>query len=295
VRLPGLKAGVSLQTACELMAKAFRERGIDSAQADARILAGDALKLTRAQIISQGDRDLDAREADAVAARAARRLKREPVSRIVGFREFWGLRLAVDPAVLDPRADTETLVEVALDWIATRGLRREALRILDIGTGSGALLLALLSELPAAFGVGTDRSVAALAVARGNARRLGFAGRCAFIACDFAGSLRGPFDLVVSNPPYISSGEIDTLEPEVRDYDPRVALDGGPDGLDAYRAIASDELRLLAPRGRLVLEVGRGQADAVAAIVNAAGLSVEEAPRRDLSGTRRAICATTPQ
>jgi release factor glutamine methyltransferase len=292
--VPGLKAGVSLQTACVLMAEAFRVRGIDSPQADARILAAHALGLTRMQFASQADRDLEPREIDAMSARAARRLNREPVSRILGSREFWGLRFTIDPSVLDPRPDTETLVETALDWIATRHLRHEKLRVLDIGTGSGALIVALLSELPAAFGVATDVSLAALSLARANARRLGIADRCCFVACDYASALGGPFDLVVSNPPYISSGDISSLEPEVRNYDPRLALDGGHDGLDSYRAIAGDALRLLAPRGRLIVELGQGQTQAVSAIVNAAGLSVEQPPVRDLSGISRALCATTP-
>jgi release factor glutamine methyltransferase len=292
--LPGLQVGVSLQQACELMTQAFRAAGIDDPQADARILAAHALGLTRAQIISQGRHKLDQREIDAIAARATRRLAREPVSRILGTREFWGLELTIDPSVLDPRPDTETVIEAALDWIATRHLKNEKLRILDIGVGSGALLLALLSELPAANGVATDKSIAALKLARGNARRLGFAERCTFVACNFTDALRGPFDLIVSNPPYIASGEIPGLAPEVRDHDPLIALDGGADGLAAYRAIASDALRLLAPRGRLVVELGQGQAESVGAILRSAGLSIETPIHRDLGGVNRALCAAAP-
>jgi release factor glutamine methyltransferase len=292
--IPGLKAGVTLSAACEIIAEAFRERGIDSPQADARIIAAHALGLTRAQLVAQVDRELEPREIDAVSARAVRRLTREPVSRIIGRREFWGLQLDLAPSVLDPRPDTETVVEMALDWITTRALRREKLRVLDIGTGSGALLLALLKELPAAFGVGTDISVEALKVARGNASRLRLSERCAFVACDIAAALRGPFELIVSNPPYIASGEIETLAAEVRDYDPRLALDGGTDGLAAYRAIAGDARRLLAERGRLIVELGHGQATAVNALFVNGGLSVEEPPRRDLAGVHRALSATTP-
>jgi release factor glutamine methyltransferase len=292
--LPGLKAGVSLQQACELMTQAFRAAGIDNPQADARILAAHALGLTRAQVISQGGRKLDQRETDAIAARAARRLAREPVSRILGSREFWGLELTIDPSVLDPRPDTETVIEAALDWIATRHLKNEKLRILDIGVGSGALLLALLSELPTASGVATDKSIAALKLARGNAQRLGFAERCTFVACNFTDALRGPFDLIVSNPPYIASGEIPGLAPEVRDHDPLIALDGGADGLAVYRAIASDARRLLVPRGRLVVELGQGQAESVGAIVRSAGLSIETPIHRDLGGVNRALCAAAP-
>jgi release factor glutamine methyltransferase len=290
----GLKAGISLKDGYELLAKEFRACGIEDAQADARILTAHALGLSRAQLISQADRALEPREVEAMSVRALRRLAREPVSRIIGSREFWGLDLAIDPSVLDPRPDTETVVELALDWITTRHLKNEKLRILDIGTGSGALLLALLSELPAAHGIATDNSIAALTRARTNAHRLGFADRCMFVACNFTDALRGPFDLVVSNPPYISSAEIPGLAPEVRDHDPLLALDGGEDGLAAYRAIASDALRLLVPRGRLVVELGQGQADSVGAIIGAAGLSIETPIRRDLAGINRALCATAP-
>lgn len=292
--IPGLQAGISLQQAGELLTQAFRAVNIDEPQADARILAAHTLGITRAQLISQADRKLDQNEIDAISTRAARRLTREPVSRILGSREFWGLDLAIDPSVLDPRPDTETIVEAALDWIATRHLKNEKLRLLDIGTGSGALLLALLSELPATSGVATDKSIDALKLARRNAHRLDFADRCTFVACNFTDALRGPFDLVVSNPPYISSTEIAGLAPEVRNHDPALALDGGADGLAAYRAIAADALRLLTPRGRLVVELGQGQADSVSAIMRATGLMVETPIRRDLGGVNRALCAIAP-
>jgi release factor glutamine methyltransferase len=292
--VPGLQTGISIQQACDVMTAAFRAGGIEDAQADARILVARAFELNRAQLISQGDRTLGAREAETLAEQAARRLAREPVSRILGRREFWGLDLAITPAVLDPRPDTETVVELALDWITTRHLKNEKLRVLDIGTGSGALLLALLSELPAATGVATDISVDALKVAEGNARLLDFGERAIFVACNFTDALRGPFDLVVSNPPYISSKEIPTLGPEVRNHDPRIALDGGEDGLAAYRAIADDALRLLTSRGRLVTELGQGQAEPVSAIMRAAGLTIETPIRRDLAGINRALCATAP-
>jgi release factor glutamine methyltransferase len=288
--VPGLKAGASIQQACELMARAFALVGIEDAKTDARVLAAHALKLTRAQLISQSDRALEPREIDALSMRAARRLKREPVSRILGQREFWGLRLAINSSVLDPRPETETVVETALDWATANQMRNEALRILDIGTGSGALSLALLSELPAATGVATDKSFAALTVARANAQRFGFADRCAFVVVDYTAALRGPFDLIVSNPPYIARDEIARLAPEVRDYDPVLALNGGVDGLDAYRAIVNDAPRLLAPRGRLIVELGKGQAQAVAAIAMKAGLSVAP-PHADLGGISRALCA----
>jgi release factor glutamine methyltransferase len=226
-----------------------------------------------------------------VTALAGRRLAHEPVARIVGHKEFWGLRLAVTPAVLVPRPDTETVVECALAQARAQGARPR--RILDLGTGSGALLLALMSEWPDAYGIATDTSAAALRVARANAEALGLAARAAFIACDFGAALAGGFDIVVSNPPYVASRDIASLAPDVRDHDPHGALDGGPDGLAAYRAIAADARRLLAPAGLLVLELGAGQAAEVAALLRQAGLDVME-PIADLAGIPRAISARHP-
>ena len=182
--------------------------------------------------------------------------------------------------MLVPRPDTETVVEAALDHVVRNGLRMERLRILDIGTGSGALLLALLNELPNALGTATDISTAALDVARRNAARHKLSDRCTFVACNVAAALPGPFDLIVSNPPYIARGDIATLAPEVRDYDPAIALDGGSDGLDFYRAIAGDARRLLAPGGRLIVELGIGQEPAVRALFTKAGLTVGAAAQR---------------
>jgi len=289
--VPGLKAGASIDEAVHLIAQAFQAAGIEETLVDARALLGHALRLDRAQLIAQSDRLLENREIDAVSALAARRLKREPVARILGHKEFWDQMLDVSPAVLVPRPETETVVEAALDFVARGGLRMEKLRILDIGTGTGALLLALLGELPNATGTGTDISVEAIAVARGNAERNGLAARCTFAACDIAHGVEGPFDLIVSNPPYIARGEIDALEPEVRDYDPRLALDGGMDGLDAYRAIVADARRLLAPGGSLIVELGAGQEPAVATLFTNAGLRVTSA-RKDLAGIPRALGAT---
>jgi release factor glutamine methyltransferase len=273
------------------LAQTFRLAGIDEPEVDARALLGHVLNLDRAQLISHSDRILDAHESATISAYAARRLKREPASRIIGHREFWNVMLQLSPDVLDPRPDTETVVEAALDFVAHDGLRMQRLRVLDIGTGSGALLLALLSELPNALGTGTDISTAALAVARGNAERHGLASRCTFVACDIAAGVQGPFDLIVSNPPYVAHGDIATLTPEVRDYDPAIALDGGSDGLDGYRAVAADAGRLLAPGGRLIVELGAGQENAVRALFTKAGLTVGKA-RDDLGGIARALSAT---
>lgn len=288
--IPGLKDGASIEEAVRLVAQMFKLAGIDEALVDARALIGHALNLERAQLLSHADRILESREINAISALAARRLKHEPVSRILGHRGFWDLDLYVSPDVLVPRPETETVVEAALDIVLRSGMRQEKLRILDIGTGTGAILLALLQELPNAIGIGTDLSEAAAAVARGNAERNGLAGRAGFVVCNMADGVEGPFDLVVSNPPYIPHAEIATLMPEVRDYDPVLALDGGTDGLDAYRAIARDAARLLAPRAHLTVELGIGQESAVAALFMQARLTVSRA-RPDLAGIPRALIA----
>lgn len=267
----------------------FRACGIESPELDARILVGHALDLDHAALAAAALRRLSAAERNAIAALGRRRLAHEPVARIVGVKEFWSLSLRVGAATLVPRPQTETVVEAALEAIERRGPRSRPLRIADIGTGSGAILLALVAELPHAFGIGSDLSAAALAVARDNATRLGLR-RTGFVACDMTAALRGPFDLIVSNPPYIPSGDIAALAPEVRDFDPRAALDGGPDGLDFYRAIAAAAPALLAPGGALIVELGAGQAAAVAALLAAVGLAPEPL-RPDLSGVARALCA----
>jgi release factor glutamine methyltransferase len=267
----------------------FRVAGIDTPELDARILVGHALSLSHAALVEAEARPLAATEKDGIAALGRRRLAHEPVSRIVGIKEFWSLPLSVTDATLVPRPETETVAEAALDVISTGVPRAKTLRIADLGTGTGALLLALLSELPNAFGIGTDTSEGALHVARANAQRLQLS-RAHFVACDIAAALGGSFDLIVSNPPYIASGDIATLVAEVRDYDPRAALDGGPDGLACYRAIAATIPSLLKPGGALVVELGAGQAPAVSALLTAAGLAPKPA-RNDLSGVPRALVA----
>jgi len=276
--------------ALNLLAQAFRTAGIEDADVDARLLVGHALHLDRARLIAQSDRILEAREINVINALAARRLKREPVSRILGQKEFWSIALAITPDVLVPRPETETVVEGALDFVVRGGLRMEKLRILDIGTGSGALLLALLRELPNATGIGTDISTGALKVARENAARCGLEGRCTFLVCDIASVVEGPFDLLVSNPPYIAHDEITSLAPEVKNYDPTVALDGGDDGLAAYRAIAADAKRLLAPGARMFVELGAGQEAAVRDLFTNVGLTAGTA-RTDLAGIPRVLGA----
>ena len=201
--------------------------------------------------------------------------------------------MRVTPDVLVPRPETETVVEAALDKIDSFGLRAEKLNILDIGTGTGALPLALLTELPQALSVATDISSAAIAVARGNAERLELMPRCRFVVCNVADAIGGRIDLIVSNPPYIARGAIEALETEVRDFDPKLALDGGADGLDAYRAIAACAPGLLQPGGSLIMELGIGQEAAVRALAAAAGLQVKTV-RLDLAGIARALVAQLP-
>jgi release factor glutamine methyltransferase len=283
---------LSVAAARRALARQFRDAGLATPDLDARILVGHALTLEHAALATQADRSLTDQEAEAIAALARRRLHREPVARIVGSKEFWGLPLALNAETLVPRPDTETVVEAAL--AALGDVRGRPFRIADLDTGSGALLLALLSELPAAHGVGTDISLAALACARANATALGLASRASFVACDHGAALRsaalgGGFDLVVANPPYVTSGDIAGLDPEVRDFEPRQALDGGPDGLAAYRAIVGDARRLLRPQGLLVLELGAGQLEAVTALAAAAGLAGVGACRPDLAGVPRAL------
>ena len=283
--LPGLAPGMSIAAARRMVAQAFRHGGLDSPDLDARLLVGHALGLDHTALVSKGERQLSADQVSAVSDLAARRLAHEPVARIVGRKEFWGLEFKVTSATLVPRPETETLVEAALAAIPDRSL---ALSIADFGTGTGALLLAVLSAFPNAVGIGTDISISALKVARDNAVRLGVGSRAYLVACDYGSALRGPFDLIICNPPYIASGDIAGLDSEVRDYDPLRALDGGASGLDGYRAVVGHAARLLAPEGILVVELGAGQASSVAALMGEGGI-VADAPKPDLSGRFRAL------
>lgn len=269
----------------------FEAAGIDSAALEARMLTGAVLGLDLTGLIAQGLRRLDEDDAARLDALARRRLAGEPLARILGTKEFWGLPLKLSADTLVPRADTETVVEAALGVLRAEGRTQEPLRIADLGTGSGAILLALLTELPAATGVGTDLSAAALGTARTNAQGVGLSARAQFLVSDYGDGLSGPFDLIVSNPPYIRSADIPALAPEVRDHDPHLALDGGLDGLDAYRRIAPQAAALLADGGLLVLEIGQGQGGAVSRLVTAAGLTVMGSVRADLAGIGRAVVA----
>jgi release factor glutamine methyltransferase len=278
----------TVETARRRLAARFKSGAIDSPELDARMLVGAALGLDLTGMIAAATRPVTAAEAARLEDFAGRRLKGEPVARILGSREFWGLPLQLSAATLVPRPDTETVVALALQMLRA-GPGADRPRIVDLGTGSGAILLALLSELPEAMGVGTDISTAALRTARANARNLGLARRAAFVACDYASALSGAFDLIVSNPPYIRSGEINDLASEVRDHDPLGALDGGSDGLDAYRALIPQAVWLLAPGGGLALEVGHDQGADVEQLMAAAGLTLRGPPRTDLAGIPRAV------
>ncbi len=282
-------AGQTVETARRALTARFRTHAIDSAELDARILVGAALALDLTGVIAAANRLVTAAEAVRLEDFARRRLQGEPVARILGAKEFWGLPLQLSAATLVPRPDTETVVELALEMSRAAPHPDRRLRIADIGTGSGAILLALLSELPDAYGLGTDISAAALRTAKSNAARLGFAARADFVACDYAAALSGPFDLIVSNPPYVRSAEIMDLATEVRDHDPHRALDGGTDGLDAYRALVPEAARLLAFQGALVVEVGHDQSGEIEGLMAAAGLTLERPPKADLAGIRRAV------
>ena len=267
----------------------FGNGSIESAELDARILVGAALGLDLTGMIAAANRHLTSEEAARLENFARRRLDGEPVARILGTREFWGLPLKLSAATLVPRPDTETVVELALEMLRAAPRPHQPLRIADIGTGSGAILLALLSELPDAFGVGTDISEDALQTARSNAVGLKLVDRTGFVACDYAAALSGPFGLIVSNPPYIRSAEIAGLATEVRGHDPHAALDGGMDGLDAYRALIPQAARLLAPAGVLVVEVGQGQSADIEGFMTASGLTLPVPAKADLAGIRRAV------
>ena len=273
-------------TALSEAAGRLRLAGVERAEADARLLLCASLGIARAGLIAAPERRLDDAQAAAYRARIVRRCAREPVSRILGRREFWSLEFALDPATFDPRPDSETVIEAVLAW---RPDRAAALRILDLGTGSGCLLCALLSEYPAAAGIGTDRAPGAVGTAGANAARLGLADRARFVCANWEDAVAaGRFDVIVANPPYIPRAAIDGLAPEVASFDPRAALDGGEDGLDAYRAVAPRLRRRLARGGAAFVEIGQGQAGPVAAIMVARGLErfVETA---DLGGIVRCL------
>jgi release factor glutamine methyltransferase len=286
----GLLPTTSRVAARATIAAHLRASGHDDPEREAALLLTSVCGLRMVDLVAAPEAPLG-EAAARLAIAAARRLSGEPLSRILGRREFWGLAFALSPETLDPRPETETIVDAALAAFAAR--RGEALRIVDFGVGSGALLAALLSEFPAARGVGVDLSPGAAAQARANLESLGLLARVEIRVADWAEGLEGAFDLIVANPPYIRSGDIAGLAREVREHDPRLALDGGADGLDAYRALAPQIAGLLAPAGRFFVEVGAGQADAVKALAAAAGLA-DLATHRDLAGIERVVSGARP-
>ncbi len=266
----------------------FSARQIDAARLEAELLLAATLGLDRVGLYVNFERPLDSAELAAFRERVQRRARHEPVQYILGETEFWSLGFHVTPAVLVPRGDTEVLVEEALSRIES------AARVLDVGTGSGAIAVALAHDKPEILVTALDCSLPALEVARGNAVRNGVAERVSCLAGDLASLPAGPFDMIVSNPPYIPSKDWETLMPEVRDHEPRLALDGGEDGLEAYRHLARQAGRILAPGGWLLVEVGIGQARDVSALFRAGGL-VEISQRDDYARIPRVVAGRTKQ
>lgn len=267
--------------------KSARDRlaaaGVDSPALDARMLIESATGVTRLEILTDPYRALDEAAEARAEALIARRVEREPVSQIVGYRDFRVHRFIVTKDVLTPRPETELLVDVALERV-TPGIPQS---VVDFGVGSGAILLSILSQRPLAEGIGVDVSREALSVAKRNAAALQIE-NVAFVHSDWDADLDGAFDLVVSNPPYVRTGAIQLLDPEVGQYEPHLALDGGPDGLDGYRAVLAAARRLLRPGGSFVLELGQGQAEAVWALADAIRLTPEDV-REDLAGIPRVL------
>ena len=280
----------TLADSVRTLRRRFEQAGMDEAALDARLLVAEASGLEPTGIILHGDRETD----DAVARRieelARRRLAGEPVGRILGRRDFWGMTFHLSPETLEPRPDTETLVEAALAHVDRQGLREAPLVLADLGTGTGAIAVALLSELPRARALATDLAGGALRTARENACRLGVGARFHAVGTDFGAALSGGFDLIVSNPPYIGLDERSDLSREVREHDPALALFAGADGLDAYRAIIADLPRLLRPGGAVFLEVGWRQGEVVTRLLENAGLG-EIQVWQDLGGRDRVVAA----
>lgn len=273
--------------------KSLKTAGLDAPVLEARLLLALVLGGGPERVLSARDEPLTSDQAERLADAIERRSNREPLSHITGAREFWSLPFIVTPATLTPRPDTETLIEAVLD----HGVGGDV-RILDLGTGTGCILLALLHEWPEAQGTGVDASAEALAIARDNAAALNLGGRAHMVEGDWTQpgwerNLNAPFDVVVCNPPYIPSGDIDGLERDVKEYEPLRALDGGMDGLDAYRAIIRQLRKLLKPQGLVAFEVGIGQAGEVANLLQDAGLAILE-QRADLGGALRVVVAQCP-
>lgn len=280
---------MSLAAVHRLARRRLSDAGIDSPELDARLIVEHFTGTTLTDAVARPDMPVEANAAAQIEAALSRRAAGEPVHRILGFREFHGLDLKLSAETLEPRPDTETLVEAALPHVRKTAREKGTCRILDLGTGTGAIALALLAAEPRAVATGTDISSDALATASANAQALGLSGRFTALRSDWFSEIRGRYDAIVSNPPYIESGDIETLQPEVRDFDPRRALDGGPDGLDAYRIIAAGAAMHLQADGLVAVEIGSTQKDAVTALFKAAQFGRTNA-LSDLGGNDRALC-----
>jgi release factor glutamine methyltransferase len=267
---------------------ALTHAGVEDAKLDARLIVEHFSGASHADAIGRPEMPIDAEAVDAIRKAIARRISGEPVHRILGFREFYGLRLALSAETLEPRPDTETLVEAVLPFVRETAAREGICRILDLGVGTGAIALALLAEVEKATATGVDISADAVATARRNAEALGLGARFAAVQSDWFEKISGSFHLIVANPPYIPTNELLTLQGEVRNFDPAKALDGGADGLDAYRAIASQAGAYLETAGRIAVEIGHTQKRDVTELFLAAGYRFVEAGE-DLAGRDRVL------
>jgi release factor glutamine methyltransferase len=282
------EAGPSLDDLLAEIRSRFRQADLDDPALEARILAAGLLDLEASQLISRGRDTLSVKQVDQLRAGAARRIAGEPVHRVLGWREFYGLKLHLSAETLEPRPDTEAVVDAVLPLLKAKAAAGLRPHVLDLGTGTGAICLALLSECPEAEGVGTDISEDALATATRNAAALGLDGRFRAVRSDWFSALAGRFDIIVSNPPYIPSADIQGLDREVREHDPLAALDGGPDGLGPYRVIANQARDFLAYGGYVAVEFGWDQLDAVRGIFESTGFAMHRAIR-DYGGRDRGM------
>jgi release factor glutamine methyltransferase len=285
----------TLGAALRRVAAALKSAGLEAPADEARRLVSFALGLAPVDVLLASERPLTPMQRARLARDLARRVAREPLSRIAGEREFYGRSFAISPATLDPRPDSETVIDAALAAVRREGWESAPLRVVDVGTGSGCLLLTLLAELPQATGVGSDISPAALVVAAGNAARLGLEHRVRWREADALEGIDGTYHIFVANPPYVRSGNIAGLEREVRDFDPRIALDGGADGLNLYRRLMP-RIRKVVPDGWIVLETGHDQAAAVAGLLVETLSDACAAPpvvHRELGGRERCVALRT--
>jgi release factor glutamine methyltransferase len=294
-RDPSCTATHTAADAVRRLAQTFRGAGIDTPELDARILVAHALAISRTALLAGPERELSQSELASIAGYEARRRQREPVSRILGRRAFRALSLEIGATTLDPRPDTEIVVDAVVALAKENATPN--LKVLDLGTGSGAIIISVLRELPDVIGVGTDIDAATLQIAQRNAKQAGVSQRARFLQADWLTGVIGSFDIVVSNPPYVRSADIGALEPEVSRFDPRIALDGGADGLDAYRAVLAGAGGRLKPGGWVVFEVGNEQAAKVMALCRYYGFGEDENPRiwADLGGRMRCVAARSRQ